>query len=265
MPDVLSSWKNYFVRRLVQMLIRISALQPALQRRMNRKKWSEGIDLHPLSGEEWLRLLVETNMEALAGWCARCRVGECYREKCQWCGAALVKLDEQFWFQIGRKIRWALRKDRALLSRVKSERDNHYSTTHPPRFPSPLVWLQELWEKAPPPPHQPFAPQMHYQVANWVESLRQFGLSNEEAMEVLGQDDFPNGKFERQGKDFAEIPGEVLRKLGKAFLLTVGSVPCSVKSLSEMGRTLKWVNRQRTVPMARLRGERVRKRKSSGV
>lgn len=111
-----------------------------------------------------------------------------------------------------------------------------------------------------PPPHQPFAPQVHYQVANWIESLRQLGCSKEEAIEVLSQDDFPVGQFERQGKNYGNIPGAELQQLGKAFRLTVGSLPSSVKNLSETWRTLKWVNRQRTVPMARLKGERVRKR-----
>ena len=180
-------------------------------------------------------------------------------------GAALLKFDEQFWSQIGRKIRWAMRKDRALLSRVKSERENLYGTKHKPNFPSPLVWLHTLWEQTSPPPHQPFAPQVHYQVANWIESLRRLGLSKEETMEVLSQDDFRVGQFERQGKDYANIPGEDLRKLGEAFRLTIGSLPGSVKNLSEMGRTLKWVSRQRTVPMARLKGERVRARKSEGA
>ena len=73
-----------------------------------------------------------------------------------------------------------------------------------------------------PPPHQPFAPRVHYQVANWIASLRQLGLSKEESLEVLSKDDFPNGQFERQGKNYANIPGEDLRKLGKAFRLAVG-------------------------------------------
>ena len=263
---MLDSDKYYLVRRLVRALVQIWALRPTLQRCMNKKKWSGGIELRTLSGEEWLRLLTgETNMPAFTGWCACCRVGECHCDACQWCGAALLKFDEQFWSQIGRKIRWAMRKDRALLSRVKSERESLYGTKHKPNFPSPLVWLHTLWEQTSPPPHQPFAPQVHYQVANWIESLRRLGLSKEETMEVLSQDDFRVGQFERQGKDYANIPGEDLRKLGEAFRLTIGSLPGSVKNLSEMGRTLKWVSRQRTVPMARLKGERVRARKSEGA
>ena len=257
--------KNELMRKLVRVLVQIWALRPALQRRMNKKKWSEGIDLRPLSGEEWLRLIsAETHMAAFVGWCVSCRVGECHQQSCQRCGSALLKFDEQFWSQIGRKIRWAMRKDRALLSRVKSEREGLYGTKHKPILPTPLGWLLKLWEQTSPPPHQPFAPKVHYQVANWIEFLRRLGLSKEEIIEVLSKDDFPDGLIERQGKDYAKISGEDLRKLGEEFRQAVGSLPASAKSLSEMWRTIRWVARQRATPMARLRGERVRNRKPAG-
>ena len=249
--------------RMVKIAKKVLVQIAAIRRRMSKKKWSDGIDVHRLSGKAWLRLLTgETNMAAFVGWCASCRSGECHREACQRCGAALLKFDEQFWSQIGRKIRRALQKDRALLSQVKSERESLYGTRYKPTFPPPLVWLHALWEQTSPPPHQPFAPQVHYQVANWIESLRRLGFSKEEIIEVLNQDDFPNGQFERQGKDYAKIPGEDLRKLGEEFRKTIGDVPSSARDLSEMWRTTKWVDRQRTVPMARLKGERVRKRNS---
>ena len=260
---MLDSGNTHMVRRLVQILIRVLALRPALQRRMNKKKWSEGIDLRPLSGEEWLRLLGETNMAALVGWCEICRTGECYQEACQRCGAALVKFDEQFWSQIGRKIRRAMHKDRALLSRVKSERESLYGTQHKPIFPPGLEWLFNSWEQAPRPPHQPFDPKVHYLVANRIASLRSLGLSKGEIIEVLSTADFQDGPVERQGKDYAKIPGEDLRKLGEDFRRAVEHVPGSVLDLSEMWRTMTWVDRQRTVPMARLRGERVRRRSSA--
>jgi hypothetical protein len=258
---MLDSGKYDIVRRLVQILIRVLALRPTFQRRMSKKKWSEGIDLRPLSGEEWLRLLFgETNMAALVGWCENCRVGECSQQTCQRCGAALLKFDEQFWSQIGRKIRRAMRKDRALLPRVKSERESLYGMKRKQTFPPPLDWLNRLWEQASQPPRQSFDPQIHYQVANWVESLRRLGLSKEEIIDVLSTGDFQNGQVKREGKDYAKIPGEDLRKLGEDFRRAVGYVPGSALDLSEMWRTMTWVDRQRTVPMARLRGERVRKR-----
>lgn len=261
---MLNSGKNDMVRRLVQVLIQVLALRPALQRRMNKKKWSEGIDLYPLSGEEWLRLLSgETNMAALVGWCVSCRAGECYQEACQRCGAALVKFDARFWSQIGRKIRRSMRKDRALLSRVKSERESLYGTQLKPNFPPGLEWLFDSWEQAPRPPHQPFDPKVHYLVANRIASLRSSGLSKGEIIEVLSTADFPDGLVERQGKDYAKIPGEDLCKLGEDFRRAVEHIPGSVLDLSEMWRTMTWVDRQRTVPMARLQGERVRKRKTT--
>ena len=76
---------------------------------------------------------------------------------------------------------------------------------------------------------------------------------------MLSTGDFPNGQFERQGKDYAKIPGEELHAIGEGMRRTVGDIPGSALDLSEMGRTMAWVNRQRSVPMARLQGERVRK------
>jgi hypothetical protein len=263
MNDVLNSVRHYLHRRLVRVLVQMSALQPTLQRRMNKRKWSEGIDLPTLSGEEWLRLVVETNMDALVGWCARCGAEESDREKCQRCGALLLKFDERFWSQIGRKIRWTMRKDRALLSRVKSDRESLYGTQHKPIFPPGLDWLSHLWDQAPRPPHQPFDPKVHYLVANRIASLQRLGLSKGEITDVLSTVDFPDGPIERQGKDYAKIPGEDLRKLGEDFRRAVGYVPGSVLDLSEMWRTMTWVDRQRIVPMARLRGERVRRRGSA--
>lgn len=261
---MLGSIKNYLVRRLVQILLQVWALRPPVQRRMNKKKWSEGINLRTLSGEEWLRLLTgETNMAAFVGWCAKCRVGECYRETCQRCGAALFKFDEQSWSQIGRKIRRALQHDRTLLSRVKSERESLYGTNHKPIFPSPLEWLHRLWERTSPPPHSPFAPQVHYQVANWIESLRRLGLSKLEIIEVLGDSDLPDGLNVGERQDYAKLSHADLLMLRNKFRQAVGRLPGSVKDLPEMWRTIKWVDRQRTVPMARLKGERVRKRNST--
>lgn len=239
---------------------RVLASVDTLRRRMNKKKWSQGINLPTLSGAEWLRLLTgETIMTGFVGWCARCRSGECCADTCPRCGTALLIFDEQFWSQIGHKVRRALHEDRTLLSRVKSERENLYGTKCKPTFPVSLDWLRKLWEQTPPPPHQPFAPKVHYQVANWIDFLQRLGLSKEEIIDVLNRGDFLTGQFERQGKEYAKIPGEDLSKLGEAFRQAVGYVPSSARDLPEMWRTMKWVARQRTVPMARLRGERVRK------
>ena len=261
---MLDSGKNYLVRRLVQVLIQVWALRPTVQRRMCKKKWSAGIDLRTLSGEEWLRLLTgETNMVALVGWCGNCRVGECYRESCQRCGAALTLFNETFWSQIGRKIHRALQKNRTLLSRIKSDRENLYGTKHQPTFPAPLAWLHTLWEQTLPPPHQPFAPQVHYRVANWIESLRRLGLSKQEIIEVLGDKKLPDGAIKGERQDYAKLPHADLLVLGEEFRRAVGSPPGSVNDLSEMWRTIQWADRQRTVPMARLKGERVRKRNAA--
>jgi len=238
----------------------------ARQRRFGKKKWSDGIDVRRLSGDEWLRLLSgETNMAAFVGWCARCRTGKCRETTCLHCGAELLLFDEQFWFQISHKIRLALQKDRTLLSEVKSDRESLYGTRHKPTFPPSLEWLLKSWEQAPRPPHRAFDPKGHYLAVNCIEPLRKLGLAKEEIIDVLNTGDFLDGQFERQGKDYAKLSGEELRKLGEEFRLAVEDVPGSALDLSEMGRTMAWVDRQRTVPMARLRGERVRKRNPARV
>ena len=243
-----------------KILVRLAALR----RRLSKKKWSDGIDVRRLSGEEWLRLLAgETNMGAFVGWCERCRTGKCREKTCHHCGAELLLFDEQFWSQIGRKIRRALQKDKALLSRVKSEWESLYGMKYKPTFPPPLEWLHTLWEQTSPPPHSPFAPQVHYQVANWIESLRRLGLSKQEIIEVLGDSDLPDGLNVGERQDYAELSHADLLMLRNKFRQAVGRLPGSVKDLPEMWRTIKWVDRQRTVPMARLKGECVRKRNST--
>lgn len=257
--------KNALITKLMQVLLQAWAMRPAIQRRMNKRKWSAGIDLRPLSGEEWLRLLAgETVMAAFVGWCVRCRLGECVQESCQRCGTALLKFDDPFWSQIGRKIRRAIRKDRTLLSRVKSERESLYGPKHMPIFPSALEWLGKLWKQTPQPPHQAFNPKSHYAVANWIEALQGLGLSQQEIIEVLGDGDLPESVVPGRGRDYGQLSHADLLTLRKDFRQAVGSLPSSVKHLSDMCRTVSWVHRQRTVPMARLRGERVRKENPAG-
>ena len=252
--------KTRVLRRLVKLLRKV--LAPYLA--MSKMKWSSGIDIHKLSGEEWLRLLTgETNIAALVGWCASCRVGESYKESCQRCGAVLLRFDEEFWSQIGSKIRRALQKDRSLFSRVKSERENLYGTKFPPTFPPSLQWLRRVWEQEGSPPHQPFVPKVHYEVANWVESLKRMGLSKEEIIEALGESELLDSPNREKRKDYAKLSKADLLHLRMKFRQSVGGLPGSVKGLPEMWRTTTWVDRQRTTPMARLRGERVRERKSA--
>ena len=256
-----NSGKIHPVQRLV-LLLRKIVIRHVLA--MSKKKWSSGIDIRTLSGEEWLRLLTgETNMVAFIGWCGHCRVGECYQEPCSRCGEALILFDEAFWFQIGSRIRRTLQKNRVLLSRIKSDRENLYGTKYKPVFPHPLEWLHRLWEQTSPPPHQPFAPQVHYRVANWIEYLRRLGLSKDEIIEVLGDKKLPDDPIQEKRQDYAKLPHVDLLALGEEFRRAVGSLPGSVNDLSEMWRTIQWVDRQRTVPMARLKGERVRTRSAA--
>lgn len=244
---------------------RVLARLAARQRYMGKKKWSDGIDVVRLSGDEWLRLLTgETNITAFVGWCTNCRTGKCREKICLHCGAELLQFDEPFWCQIGHKIRRALQKDRTLLSEVKSNRESLYGTKYAPIFPASLPWLLELWEQTPRPPHRSFDPKAHYLSANCIESLRKVGLSKEESIDVLSTMEFPDGPIKWQGKDYAEIPGEDLRIMGEGIRGVVKEIPGSALDVSEMARTRAWVDRQRSVPMARLRGERVRRRNRAG-
>jgi hypothetical protein len=134
----------------------LSVRLAVLRHRLSKKKWSDGIDVRQLSGEEWLRLLVgEATVAAFVGWCARCRTLEYRAKPCTHCGGELLRFDEQFWHQISRKIQQTLQKDRTFLSRVKSERENLYGTTHTPTFPRSLEWLLKSWTQAPRPSHRP--------------------------------------------------------------------------------------------------------------
>jgi hypothetical protein len=119
------------------------------------------------------------------------------------------------------------------------------------------------WASAGQPPHRPFDPKVHYDVANWVRSLQQQGLSHEEIIDVMDgtfDDDRRDGSITLRNKDYANMTVQDLRMLRQKFKEIIGDVPGSLLNREEMWRTLEWVDRQRANPMARLRGERVRNR-----
>lgn len=221
-------------------------------------------NLLKLHGEEWLRLFAsETNLTAFAGWCERCREPQLSGEQCPWCHVPLIKLDSEFWQKAGQKIRLALVKNHTLLPEVKTAWTALYGGRHHPKFPAELEWLMHAWVRAGQPPHRPFDPKMHYDVANWVRSLQQLRLSHEEIIDVMDgtfEDDRRNGPITRGKKVYANIKVQDLRMLRHKFKEIIGDVPGSMLNREEMWRTLEWVGRQRANPMARLRGERVRNR-----
>ena len=217
------------------------------------------VQLLKLDGKQWLRLLAsETNLASFAGWCEQCGAGERTGDICRWCGARILKFDDKFWGRVGKKIRRALSKDRGLIRRVKAEWENLNGDQRKPSFPGQLEWVAKVWEEAPKPANRPFSPKLHYQVANWVSSLQRLGLSKEEIVDIMAGGDFLDGPVKSGRKDYANIPGEELRKLHDAFRKIVGYVPGNVLNLEEIWRTTKWVGHQRQDPMARLIGERVR-------
>ena len=221
-------------------------------------------DLLKLDGEEWLRLLAsELNVTALAGWCEQCRAAELSGAHCSLCQRPLVQLDSAFWHNVGEKIRRAMTKDRTLLPEVKAAWKALYGDRRQPKFPGELEWLARAWTGAGNPPHRPFDPKLHYDVANWVRRLQARGLSQEEIIDVMDgtfDEDHREGPITRGKKDYANIPVQDLRTLRLQFKEMMGYVPGSLLSREEMWRTLEWVDHQRANPMARLRGERVRNR-----
>lgn len=221
-------------------------------------------DLLKLNGEEWLRLIAsELNLPVFSGWCEQCRGPQLGGEDCPSCQVPMVKLDSEFWQRVGEKIRRALTKDRTLLPDVKAEWQALYGDGRQPKFPAELEWLARAWTDAGNPPHRPFDPKVHYDVANWVRSLQERGLSQEEIIDVMDgrfEDDHRDGPITRGKKDYANIPVQDLRMLRQQFKEIIGYVPGSLLNREEMWRTLEWVDHQRANPMARLRGERVRNR-----
>ena len=221
-------------------------------------------DLLKLGGAEWLRLLASgLNVTAFAGWCERCRGPQLSGEDCPWCQRPLVQLDSAFWHNVGEKIRRALAKNRTLLPEVKASWKKLYGDRRQPTFPAELEWVARAWTDAGNPPHRPFDPKVHYDVANWVRRLQARGLSQEEIIDVMDgtfDEDTREGPIMLRKKNYANIPVQDLRALRQQFKEMMGYIPGSLLNREELYRTLEWVDHQRANPMARLRGEGVRKR-----
>lgn len=221
-------------------------------------------NLLKLDGAEWLRLLAsELNLPVFSGWCERCRGPQLSGEDCPWCQRPLTKLDSAFWHNVGEKIRRALANNRTLLPEVKAGWKNLYGDRHQPKFPAKLEWLARAWTDAGNPPHRPFDSKLHYDVANWVRRLQARGLSQDEIIDVMDggfDEDQREGPITLGKKNYANIPIQDLRTLRLQFKERMGYVPGSLLNREDMWRTLEWVDHQRANPMARLRGERVRKR-----
>jgi hypothetical protein len=173
----------------------------------------------------------------------------------------VIKLDSEFWQKVGEKIRRALPKNKTLLRDVKAAWKTLYGERRQPTFPAELQWLARAWTAAGNPPHHPFDPKVHYEVANWVRALQARGLSQEEIIDIMDgtfEGDKADGPTTRGKKDYAKIAVQDLRQFRHRFKEIMGYIPGSLLNREEMWRTLEWVDRQRTNPLARLRGERVR-------
>ncbi len=241
--------------------------------------------------ERWLRLLVEQPIYNGGYGCPGCGgftvlpapkeqpLSESKTGNCPWCETALVPLDEAFWRGVSDSIRRAWRRDPALLSRIKAESSGYPA----PRWPGPLSWIADAWQRAGKPPGKPFKGEQHYLLDFFMRTLKQpsgfvgieedkdedrwkehlvpfqggLGLTPEEALDVLSETEFPRGGVTIEGKTYAGLPGKVLNALSKKIRELWGS---NLPEARDIARSLSWVRRQRKEPLARLNGERVRAR-----
>jgi hypothetical protein len=226
--------------------------------RMRGRKPTGAVDVRTLSGGEWLRLLAsETIMVTFTGWCPSCRSGATRHEiTCGYCGHALLAIDDAFWNTVGRKIRQAIRHQKFLMNQIKAERENLYWIARQPQFPAQLGWLASLWAQTRGVPHAPFDARRHYSLANVLRDIRGLGVSREQLIEAL-KDEEPSsaGIRKNRKKKNGSLTEEFLRQVKELFVGFFGYMGHCER---EWRRTMKWVDRQRDVPMARLRGERPR-------
>ena len=212
------------------------------------------VDIRSLSGSEWLRLLVfEANMAGITGWCLSCRGGATRQETtCGYCGNALLILDGALWSTIGEKIRRANHQQKFLMNQIKAEWENLYGTIRQPQFPAQLGWLASLWEQTGGVPHASFDVRRHYALANVLRDIRSLGLSREKLFEVLKDEELSNGRIAHNGKKTkGKFTVEFLRQMKELF---IGFFGYTGHCDREWPRTIKWVDRQRDIPLARLRG-----------
>lgn len=237
---------------------RVSQALQSLWRRMRRRKLTGAVDIRTLSGSEWLRLIVlEVNMTSFTGWCSSCRDGAVRHETtCRNCGHSLLIFDDAFWNTSGEKIRRAIRQQRFLVNQIKAEWENRYGATRQPQFPAPLGWLASVWEHTGRAPHASFDVRRHYALANVLRDIRSLGLSKEILIVVLNDEELSKGQIPKQmKKKYRRFTIEFLCEMRDLFVSFFGYTGHCER---DWRRTIKWVDRQRDLPMARLRGERPR-------
>jgi hypothetical protein len=248
------------------------------------KAWLRFLVEHPLAGDPSLRCQKCGGIRAKAD----SRPGRPPGDACEWCGGPTLLLDESYWGRVSKTILLALRRDSELLAQVKVE----FGVVRFPDLPGPLSWLKNAWEQAGKPSGRPVQSDQHYRIESIVRMLTRplgpvgredhdeatrplatnedqditllqggFGLTMEEALDVMSGTNFLAGEVRVVGgtgivKRYAGLSGEQLNVLGKRVRQHLGNVP----DRAEIFRSCQWVRRQRRVPRARLRGERVRAR-----
>jgi hypothetical protein len=129
-----------------------------------------------VSAEEWIRLFREQPLPNLtnAFYCPACNKGHIFAsndriemERCHITGAALYRLDEEFWMKLSKLMKQAYRKDKSLVARVKAE----FPEWPLPTLEQPFSWMNTAWIAAPLPRGRPQTIVTRLFVAYWVNAL----------------------------------------------------------------------------------------------
>src|SRR5262245_34484119 len=157
-----------------------------------------------------------------------------------------------YWKAVAGKIHHAIRRQKFLMNQIKAERENLYRMARQPQFPSQLGWLARLWEQTRGVPHAPFDAQRHYSLTNVLRDIRALGVSKERLEGALKEEELSGIEIRRNGKNkTGRVMEAILSQVKELF---VGFFEYTGNCAREWRRTMKWVDHQRDVPMARLRG-----------
>lgn len=195
-------------------------------------------------GAQWLRLLAEAPLPAFGehGYCPRCRrlAGDADDLGCN---HRRVRLDENFWGRVSRRIRRAYQEDPTLFSRVKADFPDGFRLMP---LPEPLAWLNEAWQSAGKSPGRPPKRSTHYWIDFWVNTLRWIRLSQNEALDVL------TGSIREGMRTYGGHPRRVLTRIERAYAQSLKRLGIARPDRRGIVRALSWVRHQRLDPRARI-------------
>ena len=119
----------------------------------------------------------------------------------------------------GGGIRHAIRLQKFLMNQIKAERENLYRIARQPQFPAQLGWLANLWEQTRGVPHAPFDARRHYSLANVLRDIRRLGVSREQLIEALKDEEpLSAGIPKNRKKKNGSLTEEFLRQVKDLFV-----------------------------------------------